>query len=51
MSFVGVEKFTKDEFKELIMVVDALGRKVEVKRGLLQFYIYSDGSVEKRVLR
>src|SRR5690554_6465161 len=37
--------------KELVMVVDALGRKVEVKRGLLQFYVYSDGSVEKRVLR
>lgn len=49
--YVGVEKFTKNEFKELIMVVDALGREVEIKPGVLQFYIYSDGSVEKRVLR
>ncbi len=48
-TYVGVESFTKDEPKELLMVVDVLGREVEIEPGVLQFYIYSDGSVEKRV--
>lgn len=50
-TYVGVEDYAKDEPKELIMVLDVLGREVEIKRGVLQFYIYSDGSVEKRVVR
>src|SRR5690554_7580314 len=50
-TYVGVEDYAKDEPKELIMVLDVLGREVEIERGVLQFYIYSDGSVEKRVLR
>ncbi|PKR79560.1 hypothetical protein CW751_14515 [Brumimicrobium salinarum] len=50
-TYVGVEDYAKDEAKELIMVLDVLGREVEIERGVLQFYIYSDGSVEKRVLR
>lgn len=51
---VSTSSLSKEQIansKELVMVVDALGRKVEVKRGLLQFYVYSDGSVEKRVMR
>lgn len=35
---------------ELVKVVDVLGREVKVQRGIAQFYIYSDGSVVKRVL-
>ncbi len=51
---VSTSSLSKEQIansKELVMVVDALGREVEIERGVLQFYIYSDGSVEKRVLR
>jgi hypothetical protein len=37
--------------KELLMVVDVLGREVEIEKGVLQVYVYSDGSAEKRVMR
>ncbi len=36
---------------KLIKVVDFLGREVEVKPGIPQLYLYSDGSVVKRVVQ
>src|SRR5690554_169573 len=39
----------KNENVKLIKVVDFLGRETAIKQGLIQFYIYSDGSVQKRV--
>lgn len=39
-----------DADAKLVKIVDVLGREVEVKRGVAQFYVYSDGSVVKRVI-
>ena len=36
--------------KKLIKIVDVLGRVVEKSRNTLLFYIYDDGTVEKRML-
>ena len=35
--------------KKLIKIVDVLGRETKVSRGNLLFYLYSDGTVEKKV--
>ena len=34
----------------LVKVIDYLGRQIEIKRGVPQLYLYSDGSVVKRVI-
>ncbi len=36
--------------KQLIKIVDVLGRETKAVKGRLLFYIYSDGSVDKRIL-
>ena len=36
--------------KELLEVVDLLGRKTEKIKNSLLFYIYNDGTVEKKVI-
>jgi len=36
--------------KELIKIVDILGRETEEKRNTTLFFIYSDGTVEKRII-
>ena len=36
--------------KELLRVIDILGREVDEKRNTLLFYIYDDGSVKKRIV-
>ena len=43
------EYFTTTEVK-LLRVIDFLGREVDVKPGVPQLYLYSDGSVVKRVI-
>jgi len=35
--------------KKLIMIVDVLGREANKKSNMILFYIYSDGTVEKRI--
>ena len=40
---------TLNSDKELIKVVDLLGRKSNFKVNSLIFYIYDDGSVDKRI--
>ena len=35
--------------KELLKIVDILGREAIHKKNTLLFYIYSDGTVEKKV--
>ena len=35
--------------KKLIKIVDVLGRKTIHKKNTLLFYIYNDGTVEKKV--
>jgi len=37
--------------KELIMITDLLGRKTKEIKNQLLFYIYSDGSVEKKIIK
>ena len=37
--------------KELIMITDLLGRPTKEIKNQLQFYIYNDGSVEKKIIK
>lgn len=41
----------EEEEVELVKIVDMLGREAAPKPGELQLYIYSDGSVVKRIIR
>ena len=36
--------------KKLIFVTDVIGREVREKKNITQFYIYDDGSVEKKII-
>lgn len=46
----AVSSQEKAEEVHLIKVIDFLGREVEIKPGVPQLYLYSDGSVVKRVV-
>ena len=46
-AFVGIEGHTTN--KELIKTIDILGRETKGKKNELLFYIYDDGTVEKRI--
>jgi hypothetical protein len=37
--------------KELIMITDLLGRETKEIKNQLLFYIYNDGSVEKKTIK
>jgi hypothetical protein len=37
--------------KKLVKVVDLLGRETEIEKNKVLFYIYDDGSVDKRIIR
>ena len=39
-----------DEVKELLKVIDVLGREVNEKRNTPLFYLYKDGTVEKKII-
>ena len=45
---IGIEEQTTN--KELLKVTDILGREVNEKRNTPLFYIYNDGTVEKRII-
>ena len=47
-AFVGIEEHTTN--KELIKITDILGREVNEKPNTPLFYIYDDGTVEKRII-
>jgi len=47
---VGIEDFTISKSRTLIRITDILGREVKEEKNVVLFYLYSDGSVEKRVL-
>ena len=36
--------------KQLLKIVDVLGKEVPYKKNVPQFYMYSDGTVEKRII-
>ena len=40
---------TSQQTKQLLKIVDIFGRESKSKKGLL-FYIYSDGTVEKKII-
>ena len=44
---VEISEQEYDKNRQLIRIVDLLGREVEFKKGSIQLYQYSDGSVEK----
>jgi Leucine-rich repeat (LRR) protein len=44
----GIEEFSTN--KELLKVTDILGREVNEKRNTPLFYIYNDGTVEKKII-
>jgi len=45
---VSIQNETKN--KQLIKVIDLLGRVAEAKKNSIKFYIYDDGTVEKKVI-
>ena len=47
-TFVGVEEYATN--KELIKTIDILGRETKGKKNELLFYIYNDGTVEKKII-
>ena len=47
-AFVGIEEHTTN--KELLKITDILGREVNEKRNTTLFYIYNDGTVEKKII-
>ena len=47
-SFVGIEEHTTN--KELIKTIDILGRETKGKKNELLFYIFNDGTVEKKII-
>ena len=49
-SSVGIEEYSSSKDRELIRIVDILGRETKLKNGEVLFYQYSDGSVEKKVV-
>jgi len=49
-SSVGIEEHSSSKDRELIRIVDILGRETKLKNGEVLFYQYSDGSVEKKVV-
>ena len=44
----GINEISQEE-KKLLKILDILGRESKSKKGLL-FYIYSDGTVEKKLI-
>ena len=44
----NVEEITRD--KELVKIVDQLGREIKITKNSPMFYIYNDGTSEKRVV-
>ena len=47
-AFVGVEEYATN--KELIKTIDILGREIKGKKNELLFYIFNDGTVEKKII-
>ena len=50
-SYIGPLLTRTQEKKELIMITDVLGRPTKEIKNQLLFYIYNDGSVEKKVTK
>jgi|GEM_PF-5343981 len=50
VEYVGLEEVKSTSESRLIKIVDVLGREIETKSNCLMFYIYEDGSVQKRYL-
>ena len=47
-AFVGIEDYSTN--KELVKRINILGRETKGKKNELLFYIYNDGTVEKRII-
>ena len=47
---LGIGAYNSNQNRELIRIVDILGRETDFKKGVLLFYQYTDGSVEKKVV-
>ena len=47
-AFVGIEEHSTN--KELIKTIDILGRETKGKKNELLFYIFNDGTVEKKII-
>jgi hypothetical protein len=46
-SLVGISEINDQKPKELLKVVDVLGREIKPRSGVVLIYIYSDGSTDK----
>lgn len=49
-SSVGLNDLEAENDREILKIVDFLGREVEFKANIPLFYIYSDGAFEKCVI-
>ena len=51
MNFMMTTMATQTRAKKLIKMIDVIGRQHEVhKKGMLLFYVYENGLVEKKVI-
>ena len=39
-----------EENRQLVKIVDILGREVEPSNNIILFYIYDDGTVDKKII-
>ena len=49
-NFSSIHNITESKEKRIIKIVDLLGREITVQKNLKMFYIYDDGSVEKKYI-
>jgi len=49
LSTTGLNNFEQNENRELIKIVNILGREIQDNKNELLFYIYDNGTVEKRI--
>ena len=47
---LSISTSTLTDDKKLLKVVDAIGREVNVKLNTILFYIYDDGTIEKKTI-
>jgi len=47
---VKLSEINHDNGRELIRILDILGRETKPKRSTPLFYIYDDGTVEKKII-
>jgi hypothetical protein len=46
----SIDSYSNQEIKKLVKIVDVLGRENQGDKNMILFYIYDDGSIEKKFI-